>query len=82
MIFSYHWIWIVVPKNNFFIWVIVDSRNVTRLQNSTLHHLHYILAFTPIDGSTCFDVVLKKELACLCREIVRIKNQESIWVAL
>lgn len=80
--YTYLWIWIVVPQDKLFIWVIVNCRNVTRLQNSTLHHLHYISVFAPIDCCTCLDIILKENLTCLGREVVGIKNQKSIFVTL
>jgi len=62
----YHWIRVEVSKYNLFEWSIVDSSNISRLQNSTLHHLHCISIFACVDCCTSFDSVLKKDLASLC----------------
>ena len=79
---SYLWIRVEVPQHILPVGFIVDCLNVPRLDDPFVHQGDCFSELAEIDCCTSLDIVLEEKLPCFEGEVVAIKNQDGVLMAL
>ena len=79
---SYLRVRVEVPQHILPVRLIVDCLNVSRLNDSFVHQGDCLSELAEIDCCTSLDVVLEEKLPCFEGEVVAIKNQDGVLMAL
>ena len=74
------WIWVVITQYKFSMVKVEDCLNVSWLSDLRGHIVDSTWKLAERDGGTHFDIIFEKKFSCLCRKVIGIKHQQSIFM--